>query len=353
MSGHVKSGELVGIMGSGGSGKSVFLECLIGRRSRGLSGNIRLSDYNSDSNGRKYRIYYSPQTDILYPTLTARESVLFSSQIRNKSCTKDDHVKACDQMMAELNLTVCANNLTHLCSGGQQKRISIAMDLIAEPDVLVLDEPTSGLDSAACVSLLKLLASVAHGSRSGSKVAVIITIHQPTAPALMCLDRVLVLASNCGKIMYAAEPSRAAAILSSVNVPCPVDENPANVLMDVASGCFGVKPVKQLIDMQQESNRIESMQMRTKGMVARRISDVIAGSGPDAPIFLLLCGRLFLILNRDPLTLIMRIMTSLLNVFVLAFVLEDAGTANSCMVTHWDITNGDISSDVHDRHPHG
>ena len=330
ISGTVASGQLVGLMGAGGSGKSVLLECLIGKRHDGVSGTINLASVDTEK--RKYRIFHIPQTDVMYPTLTARESILFASQIRNKSYSKEQHINACREILRDLNIESCADNLTWKCSGGQQKRISIGMELIARPEILVLDEPTSGLDSAACVSLLKLLSSIAKGHSSGIQISVIISIHQPTTLAYLCMDQVIVLASERGKIMYFDRPDKTESFLSSFGISCPEDDNPANVLMEAASCCFG-ETVLDLMIRHQDSRIYDVV------TDARSMSGIRAGPSHDYTVFPLLCIRWFLILNRDPLILMMRVLASVGNVLCLYLVFEDSGTANTCMRRGFEVNN--------------
>lgn len=80
------------------------------------------------------------------------------------------------------------------CSGGEQKRISIATELVSNPSILLLDEPTSGLDSSATKHTVDVLKSIAHRS----SVAIVATIHQPNAKVFMAFDHVYVLSPYSG-----------------------------------------------------------------------------------------------------------------------------------------------------------
>lgn len=116
------------------------------------------------------------------------------------SVSEETKLARVDALIAELGLVDCAdtrigNDLRRGISGGQKKRVSIAVELIGDPDVLLLDEPTSGLDSFTAANVMETLRALASNNR-----VVLTTIHQPRSKVFHLFDRLLLLAD--GDMVY-------------------------------------------------------------------------------------------------------------------------------------------------------
>lgn len=133
------------------------------------------------------------------------------------------------------------------CSGGQQKRLSIALELIHSPTILILDEPTSGLDSVSCLQCVSLLRDLAHNVEQPMAIAA--SIHQPTARILQNFDRLYVIATN-GQCMYDGPTDQLVSYLSRFSLTCPTYHNPADYVLEIASADYGAESTKQLVDAQ-------------------------------------------------------------------------------------------------------
>lgn len=170
VSGKIESESLTAIIGPSGAGKSSLLEILAGRRVSGVCGNVTVN-FNSSKDASKAKIAFMGQKDLFYANLSVHETLMFASKLKNystqdkmmkrlKTLEKSDvlimsfkvqsearnfHVNLVNEILEELNLTSCADVRVGNCSGGQQKRLSIACELVSRPDILLLDEPTSGL----------------------------------------------------------------------------------------------------------------------------------------------------------------------------------------------------------------
>ena len=117
-------------------------------------------------------------------------------------------------------------------SGGQKRRLSIAIELLAQPPIIMLDEPTSGLDSTAAHEVIQLLKNVATGGR-----VVIMRLHQPSTQVFALFDQVLLLAR--GKQIYQGPPGTSALkFFASLGYPCPEFTNPAEHFLDVINTDF-------------------------------------------------------------------------------------------------------------------
>ena len=142
-----------------------------------------------------------PQNDSLFPQFTVRETIVFASRIKNQSLSS--HGQKTDQVISELNLNQCSNLKISKCSGGQIKRVSIAIELVSDPNILILDEPTSGLDSSNAESCIKLLTQLADWKNT----AIVVTIHQPNHLIFSMFHKIYLL-SKSGQNIFFGPPNQ-------------------------------------------------------------------------------------------------------------------------------------------------
>ncbi|KAF9597374.1 hypothetical protein IFM89_017720 [Coptis chinensis] len=227
LTGCAEPGRILGIMGPSGSGKSTLLDSLAGRLSRNviMTGNILL-------NGKKRRLDYGvvayvTQEDVLLGTLTVRETITYSAHLRlPSSMSKDDITGVIDGTIMEMGLQDCADRMVgnwHLrgISGGEKKRLSIALEIITRPPILFLDEPTSGLDSAAAFFVIQTIRNIARDGRT-----VISSIHQPSSEVFTQFDDLFLLSG--GETVYFGEAKMAVQFFAEVGFPCPSRRNPSD-----------------------------------------------------------------------------------------------------------------------------
>lgn len=193
---EARPGEITAIAGPSGAGKTTLLEILAGKISpRKVSGEVLVNDHPMHIDSYRRLSGYVTQEDVLFPLLTVEEVLTYGALLRvsgGKRVAKH-RVKV---LMKELGLEHISGSRigegsSHGISGGERRRVSIGMELVHDPAVLLIDEPTSGLDSASAlhvISLLKMMA-VSQGK------TIILTIHQPGFRILELFDR-LVLLSN-------------------------------------------------------------------------------------------------------------------------------------------------------------
>lgn len=192
-------------MGPSGAGKSTLLNALTGQRpaDRGAvlyDGRDLYRDYAE----LRQRIGLVPQDDILHAQLTVRRALAYAAELRFPQDTaKAERQARVDEVIRELGLEQRAGLPIHSLSGGQRKRVSVALELLTKPSLLFLDEPTSGLDPGMDRSVMHMLRGLADDGRT-----VIVVTH--SVLSLDVCDRLLVLAPG-GKVAYFGPPEDALA----------------------------------------------------------------------------------------------------------------------------------------------
>ena len=202
MNGVAYPGELLAIMGSSGAGKSTLLDVLAGRlvSSRDLHGTITTNGSLMDKDSFRKQSGYVMQSDALFPLLTVRETIRYAAYLRCSGSVAEQNAAA-ENIIKLLRLEDCADTIVgdndnRGISGGQKRRVSVAVDIIHMPQVVFLDEPTSGLDSSTALSVVESLKELA----SSRGCTIVMTIHQPSARLFNLIDKVLFLAQ--GRVTY-------------------------------------------------------------------------------------------------------------------------------------------------------
>ncbi|XP_063945340.1 ABC transporter G family member 11 [Daucus carota subsp. sativus] len=227
LTGYAEPGTFTALMGPSGSGKSTLLDSLASRLAANafLSGDIYL-------NGRKQSLSfgtaaYVTQDDNLIGTLTVRETISYSARLRlPDKMPWDEKRSLVESTIIEMGLQDCADTVIgnwHLrgISGGEKRRVSIAIEILMRPRLLFLDEPTSGLDSASAFFVTQTLRSLSRDGRT-----VIASIHQPSSEVFELFDRLYLLSS--GKTIYFGQASEAYEFFAQAGFPCPALRNPSD-----------------------------------------------------------------------------------------------------------------------------
>jgi ABC transport system ATP-binding/permease protein len=192
---------LLGVIGPSGAGKSTLLGALTGI-APATEGSVLYDgrDLYKSYAELRHRIGLVPQENILHTQLTVRRALEFAARLRfPRDTSKQERRRRIDEVLGELALTAHAETRTSALSGGQQKRVNVALELLTKPSLLFLDEPTSGLDPGLDKAVMEQMAKLAHDGRT------VIVVTHSVANLNLC-DRLLVLVPG-GKIAFFGPPA--------------------------------------------------------------------------------------------------------------------------------------------------
>ncbi len=201
-----ESGRLVGIMGASGAGKSTLLNVLNGS-SKPTTGEILINGINIHEEKEKVEglIGHVSQDDLLIEELTVYQNLYYNAKLCFDNYSESEIKEAVNKVLQNLGLfeikdVQVGTPLNKKISGGQRKRLNIALELIREPAILFLDEPTSGLSSRDSENIMDLLKEL---TLKGKLVFVV--IHQPSSDIFKMFDQLLILDSG-GYLIYNGDP---------------------------------------------------------------------------------------------------------------------------------------------------
>ncbi len=193
---HVNPGELVGIIGGSGAGKSTILNALSGYL-KPNEGQVYINgvDLYQNFDRLKRTIGYVPQSDIVYDNLTLHDMLMYTAQLRLPSDTsKEEYERAIDRAIEIVDLKEKKQSYIRALSGGQKKRASIAVELLSDPNLLFLDEPASGLDPGTERTLMKTLRNMSDDGKT------ILLVTHSTLCLNMC-DKIIFM-GNGGNLCF-------------------------------------------------------------------------------------------------------------------------------------------------------
>jgi len=223
VSGVARIGELVGVLGPSGGGKTSLLSVLAGSVEDSgsnaiITGSVTLDGRPLDTSLAR-RVAYCAQDCTLLSTLSVEECVRYSALLRLPADTSSSEVATViKNVIDELGLTKVAGSLVggasgiRGVSGGERRRITIAMELVTNPAILILDEPTSGLDSFTAYQMMSTLKSVANSGR-----IVMLSFHQPSPAMFTMIDRCFLMAQ--GRCVFTGAPNAVEAHFAGIGLP--------------------------------------------------------------------------------------------------------------------------------------
>jgi len=200
----LEQGKVLAILGSSGSGKTTLLNTLASRMNFSKSkenpfqfeGMVHYTQDNPN-------ISYLLQEDLFMPGLTVREILRFTAKLKLPNSSKQERTKLIDYLFDSLNLRRIENTIINdfkfnsTLSGGEKRRVSLAIQLLTKPSILFLDEPTTGLDSNTSINLIQTVKDLAQNFG----ITIILTIHQPRFEILDIVDEICLLARG-GSMLF-------------------------------------------------------------------------------------------------------------------------------------------------------
>lgn len=228
---YEESGQLIGIMGGSGTGKSTLINLLNGKLEPS-EGKIKINGHSIPRCVHSGVIGYVPQDDLLFEELTVYQNLYFNARLSFSDFSKKRLDLAINKVLEDLDIDEIrdlevGNPLNKFISGGQRKRLNIALELLREPSVLFVDEPTSGLssmDSEVVMNLLK------EQSRKGKLVIAI--IHQPSSAIFKLFDKLWLLDKG-GYPIYNGNPVDAVVYFKTMNTQVNAAESECRVCGNV------------------------------------------------------------------------------------------------------------------------
>lgn len=336
-----EQGRLIGIMGASGAGKTTLLNVLTGIEAPS-KGEVLINGINLHTENEKMEgvIGYIPQDDLLIEELTVYENLYFNAKLCFKDLAEEElHVRV-EKTLANLGLLdrkdlTVGSPLNKTISGGQRKRLNIALELIREPPILFVDEPTSGLSSRDSENVMDLLREL---SLKGKLIFVV--IHQPSSDIYKMFDRMLILDTG-GYLIYYGNPVEAVTYFKKIDAQinsdmgeCPTcgNVNPElifNIIDAQVVDEFGRYTNKRKVNPEEWQERFEEHHQHEKH----------ADLNEDPPKSLNIPGwlkQVFIYFKRDSLAKISNRQYILLNIleapllgFILAFLIRYIADPNS------------------------
>ncbi|OXU31534.1 hypothetical protein TSAR_013250 [Trichomalopsis sarcophagae] len=268
---------------------------------------------------------YIQQYAVQRTRLTVGEAMTIAAHLK-LGCTISSAFKHTQvlELLEILGLSHCYDTLCGKLSGGQKKRLDVALELLSNPSVLFLDEPTTGLDSASCsqcIALLQRLARMEHRT-------VVCTIHQPSALQFEMFDSLYALAD--GNCIYRGPVSNLVTHLSSLGLHCPPYHNPADFLMEVAIGEYGISTDKLIRAIDKSFENQKMIAPRVKPVLDDSTEPEVEKDEPPPPAgFLAQCYLLYkrqlLSLKRDYFLLVVRLLCHLLIGIIFGYLYMGSG----------------------------
>ncbi|KAM4095378.1 hypothetical protein ACJW30_08G025300 [Castanea mollissima] len=271
VSGVFSPGVLTALVGSSGAGKTTLMDVLAGRKTGGyIEGEIKISGYPKEQRTFARISGYVEQNDIHSPQVTVEESLWFSSSLRlPKEVSKEKKHEFVEEVMRLVELDTIRHALVGLpgssgLSTEQRKRLTIAVELVANPSIIFMDEPTSGLDARAAAIVMRTVRNTVDTGRT-----VVCTIHQPSIDIFEAFDELLLMKRG-GRVIYGGKLGVRSQIMidyfQGINGIPPIHSgyNPATWMLEVTTPTAEERIGEDFADIYRNSEQYRDVEASIK-----------------------------------------------------------------------------------------
>ncbi|XP_031825993.2 ATP-binding cassette sub-family G member 4 [Nomia melanderi] len=230
ITGCFRPGRLTAILGPSGAGKTTLLRIISTLKSTNVKGTITVNDQRWNADVFHKETCFLPQEFALLPLLTTRETLYFTARLKVQGIRdRRAFYLIIEEIADNLNLSNSLDTMVENLSGGEKKRLSIGIEMVTRPSVLLLDEPTSGLDSTSSCQVINLLHRMA-----STGCTVVCAVHQPSSRMISKFDDLLVL--HQGKSFYCGTWDNVLSTFNDAGYVCPQFYNIAEFVLEVVTG---------------------------------------------------------------------------------------------------------------------
>ncbi|KAL0735502.1 hypothetical protein Bca4012_011712 [Brassica carinata] len=272
--------KLLAVVGPSGTGKSTLLKIISGRVSHKAldpSSTISINNSRINNNNQLRRLCgFVPQDDDLLPLLTVKETLMYSAKFSLRDSTAKEKEERVESLLRDLGLVLVQDSFVgegdeedRGVSGGERKRVSIAVEIIRDPPILLLDEPTSGLDSRNSLQVVELLANMAKTKQR----TVVFSIHQPSYRILDYISDYLILSR--GSVIHFGNLEHLEDSIAKLGFRIPEQLNPIEFAMEIVDSLRDSNSSRSLLSSSSSiENDNENDTMTTKKQEFRGLFDV-------------------------------------------------------------------------------
>lgn len=238
-SGFVAAGELCGIIGPSGAGKSTFLHILGGRSELEQSGTVWWQQGSARGTLSPTAVAFLQQHDAFFHMLTTKETLQLAAYLEFPAMKRSERDMIVQKSMDSLGLKPVQGRkigdrslpgAKDGLSGGEQRRLSLALVMLGNPQLFLADEATTGLDSSQATKVVRLISDLA----KERQIPALLSLHQPRASIWKMLDKFILLGPG-GRVCYMGKRVEALAYFQTLGYECPEETNPAEFLIDLVS----------------------------------------------------------------------------------------------------------------------
>lgn len=229
----MRPGQILAVIGPSGAGKTTLFNVLAKRnKDYDVTGHLELNGHYYDTGVLRTMSGFVWQDALYHSHMTPKEALSFAAKVKlPSSLSKAERKERVDSLLQAFDLEKCANtkiggDTIKGISGGEKKRLSIAVEVLSKPKLLFLDEPTSGLDATSAYRIMSLIRLLADAGTT-----VVTTLHQPRPAIARSIDRFLVL--SAGHQVYFGPMLPMMEHFKSLGFDCPAGENPLDYTLDL------------------------------------------------------------------------------------------------------------------------